>query len=147
MFWSVHVKLYYGFSLNCFGSWGQPGLRNYLKIHVLYVPWSNILYLKSFEVRKSLLPFPDPCPLRVVYALNYNIRETDLFATRVKYCNEAGLSYFRDNFFCKHFLCILYDNQDSQFGTILINNCTFTQEIEYMRRTYDLIYLKYHWNN
>ena len=82
-----------------------------------------------------MLPFPDPCPLRVVYALNYNIRETDLFATRVKYYNEHGLSYFRAKFFCKRFPYILYDNEESRLMiAIHFDNCTSIQTIYYVKK-------------
>ena len=49
------------------GSWGQPGPEKQSEDSCALCTLKQYLAsLKAFKVRKSLLPFPDPCPLWVV---------------------------------------------------------------------------------
>ena len=66
------------------GSWGQPGPEKQSEDSCAVCTLKQYLASsKTFKVRKSLLPFPDPCPLRVVSMLNCK-RKTWLFITYIK---------------------------------------------------------------
>ena len=61
------IKTYNIFSLKFSGSWGQPGPEKESEDSCALCTLKQYLASpKTFKVRKSLLPFPDPCPLWVV---------------------------------------------------------------------------------